>query len=110
MDGPYRYFKHPAYLSKNIYWWFAILSFFTTADDPMVAVRKCVLLALVNCVYFMRAKTEEKHLMHDPDYQVYSGWIAEHGVIPKISRRLAGAPQKGERERRVPPAEHLLRP
>ncbi len=93
--GPYRYFKHPAYLSKNTYWWFASMPFLTTADDPMVAVRNVVLLAVVNWVYFMRAKTEEKHLMADPDYQAYSEWIAEHGVLPRLRRRLAlGAPTK----------------
>lgn len=103
--GPYRYFKHPAYLSKNVYWWFAAMPFLTTADDPMVAVRNCVLLALVNCVYFMRAKTEEKHLMQDSDYQVYSDWIAEHGIVPKAVRHLNGLLPKGRQGRVIPPAE-----
>ncbi|MFK7869060.1 MAG: isoprenylcysteine carboxylmethyltransferase family protein [Roseobacter sp.] len=88
--GPYRYFKHPAYLSKNIYWWFAAMPFLTTAEDPTMAVRNCILLGLVNVVYYMRAKTEEKHLMHDPAYQAYAAWIAEHGLIPKLKRRLLG--------------------
>ncbi len=91
--GPYRYFKHPAYLSKNLYWWFAAMPFLTTADDPVVAIRNCVLLGLVNVVYFMRAKTEEKHLMADPAYQAYSAWIAEHGLIPRALRRLSGKRQ-----------------
>lgn len=86
--GPYRYFKHPAYLSKNIYWWFAAMPFLTTSEDPVDAVRNCALLALVNVVYFMRAKTEEKHLMADPDYRQYSAWIAENGLIPRVLRRL----------------------
>lgn len=89
--GPYRYFKHPAYLSKNIYWWFAAMPFLTTSDDPTMAIRNCILLGLVNAVYYMRAKTEEKHLMHDPDYQAYAVWIAEHGVMPRLMRRLRGA-------------------
>jgi hypothetical protein len=50
-------------------------------------------LGLVNVVYFMRAKTEEKHLMADPDYQAYSAWIAEHGLIPRALRRLSGKRQ-----------------
>jgi len=89
--GPYRYFKHPAYLSKNVYWWFAAMPFLSTSDDPMSAIRNSILLLLVNGVYFMRAKTEERHLMADPDYQAYSAWIAENGVIPKLRRRLFGA-------------------
>ncbi|WP_227271602.1 methyltransferase family protein [Roseobacter weihaiensis] len=86
--GPYRYFKHPAYLSKNIYWWFAAMPFLTTSEDPVDAVRNCALLALVNVVYFMRAKTEEKHLMADPDYRQYAAWIAENGLIPRVLRPL----------------------
>lgn len=86
--GPYRYFKHPAYLSKNIYWWFASMPFLTTSDSSTDAVRNSLLLGLVNLIYYMRAKAEEKHLMADPDYALYSAWIAEHGVIPRIRRRL----------------------
>jgi len=97
--GPYRYFKHPAYLSKNVYWWFVAMPFLSTADDPMVAVRNCILLGLVNVVYYMRAKTEEKHLMHDPDYQAYAAWIAEHGLIPRLLRRL------GQMQSRSKPAQ-----
>jgi len=88
--GPYRYFKHPAYLSKNIYWWFAAMPFLTTADDPMVSVRNSVLLLMVNGVYSMRAKTEEKHLMADVDYQIYSAWLAENGVLPRLKKRFFG--------------------
>ncbi|KIT16151.1 methyltransferase family protein [Jannaschia aquimarina] len=93
--GPYRYFKHPAYLSKVIYWWLVSMPFFTVSPDPLDAVRNCALLGIVSGIYYIRAKTEEKHLMADPDYRAYSDWIAVHGVLPRLRRRLARAVRPG---------------
>ncbi len=85
--GPYRWFRHPAYTAKNLMWWMVHLPFLTngSAGD---AVRNCLLLALVNAVYYARAKTEERHLMADPRYREYSAWIGEHGVPARIARCL----------------------
>ena len=86
-NGPFRWFKHPAYLSKNVFWWLTFLPFLSTTgwED---AVRNSILLALVNAVYFVRAKTEERHLMSDPDYQAYAAWIEDHGLLPRARRAL----------------------
>lgn len=86
-NGPYRFFKHPAYVAKNLMWWCIHLPFLTTlgAED---AVRNTLLLVIVNVIYYMRAKTEERHLMADPDYQAYSAWIARHGVLERLWRQL----------------------
>lgn len=86
-NGPYRYFKHPAYVAKNLMWWCIHLPFLTTlgAED---AVRNTLLLVIVNIIYYLRARTEERHLMADPDYQAYSAWIARHGVLERLGRRL----------------------
>ncbi|MCK0166862.1 protein-S-isoprenylcysteine O-methyltransferase [Jannaschia sp. S6380] len=100
--GPYRYFKHPAYLAKNSFWWLMVMPFLTTADDPMIALRNCILLAAVNAVYYARARTEELHLMADPNYRAYSEWIAEHGLLPRLRRRLTG---RGPRDDVQIPAE-----
>ncbi|MGH6893725.1 MAG: isoprenylcysteine carboxylmethyltransferase family protein, partial [Dongiaceae bacterium] len=86
-NGPYRYFKHPAYLSKNLFWWMSYLPFLST-EGPWEAVRNSVLLLIVNVVYYIRAKTEERHLDQDPDYLVYSAWIAEHGLLARLHRRV----------------------
>ena len=85
-NGPYRFFKHPAYLSKNIMWWMAYMPFLTTTT-PSDALRNCVLLLLVNGIYFTRAKTEEQHLMHDQKYRDYALWIRENGLLPRLFRR-----------------------
>jgi protein-S-isoprenylcysteine O-methyltransferase Ste14 len=87
-NGPYAWFRHPAYLSKNAFWWFAHLPFLTTTGSGE-ALRNAVLLGLVNAVYWWRAKTEEKHLRADPDYVAYADWIEARGVIPRLRRALS---------------------
>jgi protein-S-isoprenylcysteine O-methyltransferase Ste14 len=89
-NGPFRFFKHPAYLAKNLNWWLAYLPFLTTMG-PLDAARNCLLLLGVNFIYYMRARTEEWHLMEDPDYRAYSAWIAQHGVLARLRRRMFGA-------------------
>ena len=86
-NGPYRWFKHPAYLSKNAFWWLAHLPFLTVTG-PAEGVRNAAILLLVNAVYGWRAKTEERHLMADPDYRAYAAWIERHGLLPRLGRAL----------------------
>ena len=52
------------------------------------AVMHCAALLAVNMLYFLRARTEEKHLMNDPEYREYAAWIARNGVVAKLSRLL----------------------
>jgi isoprenylcysteine carboxyl methyltransferase (ICMT) family protein YpbQ len=86
-NGPYRYFKHPDYLAKNIRWWLLYVPFLSSSGWN--AVQNCALLLVMNLIYYWRAKTEEQHLSADPQYVAYSAWIAENGLIPKIKRWLA---------------------
>ncbi len=88
-NGPYRYFKHPAYVSKNLSWWLMYLPFLSKIDAAS-GFRACVLLAAVNCIYYLRARSEEKQLMADPDYRAYSEWIAEHGLLERAWRWTKG--------------------
>ncbi len=83
--GPYRFTKHPAYLSKNLSWWLISVPFVAGADWP-TALRHCVLLLLLNGVYFLRARTEEWHLSRDPAYVAYALWINEHGWLRLLGR------------------------
>jgi hypothetical protein len=72
---------------------------FVVNDDLAHAIRRCLLLGVVNFMYFMRAKTEERHLSRDPTYVAYALWMNEHGwlrflqVIP-IFRYNAPAPPR----------------
>lgn len=88
--GPYRYFKHPAYLSKNLYWWLLTLPFLTAATT-VTAIQATAMLLCINAIYWLRARTEEAHLNEDPAYRAYSDWIAVHGVLPRLRARLSGA-------------------
>ena len=93
-NGPYRFTRHPAYLSKNLYWWFAAMPFIATTGSPIDAVRNTALLGLVSAVYYWRAKTEEKHLAaEDQKYRDYSEWMLENARITRgfagIGKRLA---------------------
>ncbi|OAG62503.1 putative membrane domain protein [Burkholderia pseudomallei] len=45
-------------------------------------------LVAVNLLYWLRAKTEERHLMRDPDYRAYAEWIARHGMFARLGRML----------------------
>ncbi len=88
-NGPYAWTRHPAYLSKNTFWWLQTLPFLATSHSPVDAVRNTVTLALVSGVYYWRARTEEAHLLAaDPKYRAYHAWMAEHGPITAPLVRL----------------------
>jgi len=84
-SGPFRYTKHPAYISKNLSWWMISVPFVSNAGTT-VALTHCLALLGVNAIYWVRAKTEERHLMHDPVYRDYAAWIARHGVFARLMR------------------------
>ncbi len=86
-NGPYQYFKHPAYLSKNLFWWLAHIPVLSPAGG-LEATRNCILLLSINFIYYLRAKTEELHLNEDVDYRLYSGWIARNGILEKCWHRV----------------------
>jgi isoprenylcysteine carboxyl methyltransferase (ICMT) family protein YpbQ len=88
-NGPYRYFKHPAYLSKNVAWWLIHVPFLSSLG-PAEALQNCMLLLLVNGIYYLRARTEEQHLMADARYRAYAEWIAENGVLERLMSAVRG--------------------
>ena len=69
-SGPYRWLRHPAYVSKNLSWWLISMPFMvhTHWTDSL---RLCLMLLAVNGVYWLRARTEERHLLQDPMYGAY---------------------------------------
>jgi len=84
-NGPYRWSKHPAYLAKNLSWWMLSVPFLAPAS-PHEALRHCLLLLGLNTIYFLRARTEERHLSRDPDYVAYALWMDEHGLLRFLRR------------------------
>jgi protein-S-isoprenylcysteine O-methyltransferase Ste14 len=67
--GPYRYIRHPAYICKNLAWWIEYMPF--TSPNLLDAVLRTVHMLIVNLIYWLRAYTEERHLMREPHYREY---------------------------------------
>ncbi len=84
-NGPYRYSKHPAYLAKNLSWWLISMPFMLSVSLAQ-SLRCCLLLCMLNGIYYLRAKTEERHLSLDPVYQQYARWIELRGLLRGLDR------------------------
>ena len=78
---PYNIVRHPAYISKNLFWFCTIIPLllvdFRVINFSLGKYLSSSLLILISClatmtIYFFRAITEERHLMQDPDYQEYA--------------------------------------
>ncbi|RSV31904.1 isoprenylcysteine carboxylmethyltransferase family protein [Sphingomonas sp. ABOLH] len=91
--GPYAFSRHPAYLSKNLFWWISTIPVLTTADSWTSAARSTAILAVVSGVYYWRAKTEEWHLGADPVYRAYSDWMVRRGLVTRL---FNSSPPRGE--------------
>ncbi|MCK5177690.1 MAG: DUF1295 domain-containing protein, partial [Candidatus Aenigmarchaeota archaeon] len=61
--GAYKYARHPAYISKNIAWWITTI--------PIMSVPVFITMFIWSFVYYLRAVTEERHLLQDIDYREY---------------------------------------
>ena len=73
--GPYSIIRHPAYISKNLAWWITIL--------PVLSIPAIFSMATWSLIYHLRAITEERHLIKDPDYVNYCKKV-KYRYIPKI--------------------------
>lgn len=85
--GPYRWVKHPAYLAKNISWWLIYMPFMP-GQKITALIFSCLGLCMVNFIYFLRAKSEERHLKQYQEYREYSEWLSQHSVIVKIKKLI----------------------
>ena len=73
--GPYRYIRHPAYLTKCTAWWLE--------NVPTMTPTKAVFLCMLCSWYGLRAWTEERHLSMDPEYLAYKKkvpWVVFPGI------------------------------
>ena len=61
--GPYSIIRHPAYISKNLFWWVTII--------PIISWPAVLSASAWSFIYYIRAVTEEKHLLKDPEYVEY---------------------------------------
>ena len=87
--GPYAWSRHPAYLTKNLFWWVSTIPLLSTGSLADAA-RATLILAAVSGVYYWRARTEERHLSADPAYQEYSAWMSRNAPVPRFFRWIGG--------------------
>jgi protein-S-isoprenylcysteine O-methyltransferase Ste14 len=86
-NGPYRWSKHPAYITKMIMYamiWFP----FVNAASWHGAMRNSLAFGCLCTIYYLRAKAEEGYLMEDPDYRSYANYISRYGLIATMRCRL----------------------
>jgi hypothetical protein len=102
-NGPYAWTRHPAYVSKNLFWWLSTLPFLVTTHNLNDTVRNTAIMALVSAVYYWRAKTEEAHLLaEDAKYRAYHAWMEQGPTLTRVLGRLQG---KARRRTELQPAE-----
>ncbi len=103
-NGPYRWTRHPAYLSKNLFWWCTAIPFLVTNGSTLEALRNTAFLGLISAIYYWRARTEEAHLLaEDAKYRAYHAWMGEHGAITAPLKRALERARP--RRLRIEPAE-----
>lgn len=61
--GAYAVVRHPAYASKNIAWWITVL--------PVMDIYVFLGMLTWSFIYYLRAITEERHLIAEPEYREY---------------------------------------
>lgn len=91
--GPYAWTKHPAYVSKNLFWWLAVMPFCATTGSLSDMLRNSFILAIIAGIYYWRARTEEKHLSADPAYRAYAEWMERNAPLPRLIRKIKGEPR-----------------
>ena len=90
--GPYRLIRHPGYLAKNLFWFMTTIPLFipNTANPNFSWGYHLWLCAMIvwgllgwGTLYFLRAITEERFLMRDPDYVAYCQKV-KYRFIPGV--------------------------
>lgn len=92
-SGPYYWTRHPAYLSKNIYWWLCLLPLLPS--HPFWESLSLVLgLLATSLIYYGRAMAESRHCCQFADYVNYSQQVALRQK--KLFSRVFGIQSKTE--------------
>lgn len=83
---PYNIVRHPAYISKISLWWlasFCAIKDLLTNQMFLQTILYIIVALLWTFIYFLRAITEERHLLQDPDYQEYTKKV-KYRFIPYV--------------------------
>ena len=106
-NGPYRFTRHPAYVSKNLFWWSSTMPFLVTSNSMVDMVRNTAFIMMVSGIYYWRARTEEAHLLiEDEKYREYYDWMQDNGwLTARLARLLRWANPRNGQGGVVQPAE-----
>jgi protein-S-isoprenylcysteine O-methyltransferase Ste14 len=85
--GPYRWTRHPAYVSKIASYWLINVPFLYRGSLRDTVAETAALCGLA-VVYWLRARTEERHLSRDPAYVTYAVWMNERSIFAPLGRWL----------------------
>ena len=83
---PYNIVRHPAYISKISLWWlasFCVIKNFLISQMYLKTFLYIIVALLWTFIYFLRAITEERHLLQDPEYRDYTK-IVKYRFIPYV--------------------------
>ena len=89
---PYNIVRHPAYISKNLFWFFTtipiLLVDFNSPSfnlESYLTFAGLIMLSYISwaAIYYFRAIFEERHLMQDPEYQAYAEKV-KYRFIPFV--------------------------
>ncbi len=84
--GPFAFVRHPAYASKNFAWWCVMFPYviYNLPNSGLGAALFNILgLTFMTGFYYLRARTEERHLLADPAYQLYCQQV-RYRFIPGV--------------------------
>jgi protein-S-isoprenylcysteine O-methyltransferase Ste14 len=84
-NGPYKYSKHPIYLSKNIAWLLGTLPFLSGANFSQ-SFKLTLAFICVSLGYGFRSYFEEKLLAKDETYVAYARYMDEKGLLRFINK------------------------
>ncbi len=83
---PYNIVRHPAYATKIGLWCFTsiiMIKFFVLRGDFKTLILYLICMSIWSFIYYMRAITEERHLMLDPEYRAYTKKV-KYKFIPFV--------------------------
>jgi len=86
-NGPFRYTRHPIYVSKCLGWLLISLPFLM-GDTVFECLRLMLLWFGVCGIYVLRSAVEERVFMDDPNYVSYALWVDKHGAFAWFGKQM----------------------